>query len=247
MLRVLICAALAVAVAARPAMPAARPSVGKAHLSPLLRYRGGAKAQPSSGGQQQHKHLPIVSAAQKLCAHPGLIAASGTNSGRTIARHIRGVVFGGLDGILTTFALLAAMAGSKQISSSLTLVIGISTVLADALSMAAGEYLSAKAENELGGARDPDEPGPLEKAVAMFLAFTIFGSLPLLGFVASGSSSSFQSSVAITAGTLFALGGIKSQFGIGVWWRAGIEVTSIGGVAAAVAYFSARAVEQFMG
>ena len=80
-----------------------------------------------------------------------------------LERHVRGVVFGGMDGILTTFALLAAVAGSRHTSTSLTLVIGISTVLADALSMAAGEYLSAKAEAQMAAGAPPDEPGPLEK------------------------------------------------------------------------------------
>ena len=64
----------------------------------------------------------------------------------------------------------------------------------------------------------------------MFLAFTLFGSLPLVGCVASTTlsrsalslppSASFPISVAITGATLFALGGIKSKFGAGVWWQA---------------------------
>ena len=37
---------------------------------------------------------------------------------------MRGIVFGGMDGILTTFALLAAVAGSGRTTPALTLVIG---------------------------------------------------------------------------------------------------------------------------
>ena len=218
--------------------------------------------------QQQHEdashHLSrrhqssLALAAQKLCSTPGLIASTGTEGRGLVAtmlsRHVRGVVFGGLDGILTTFALLAAVAGSKATSPSLMLVIGISTVFADALSMGAGEYLSAKAEEELEGSKGgDDEPSPLEKGFAMFLAFTLFGLLPLVGGIISssmpffGGASPFAMSVVITALTLFALGGIKSQFGAGVWWLAGVEVTGIGGAAAAVAYCTARVVERLMG
>ena len=55
----------------------------------------------------------------------------------------------------------------------------------------------------------------------MFIAFTLFGSMPLLGFVltalfAHGSAYSFQISIAITAVTLFALGTVKTSFGAGV-------------------------------
>ena len=191
----------------------------------------------------------VQRAAHKLCMEPGLIAATGTPRVFRISDHVRGVVFGGMDGILTTFALLAAMGGSGQ-TASLTLVIGISTVLADALSMAAGEYLSAKAEIELlpGQKAPPDEPHPLEKGLAMFVAFTLFGAMPLLGFVltalfAQGSAFSFQISMAITAVTLFALGAIKTSFGAGVWWKSGLEVTGIGGAAAFVAFFTAKAVD----
>jgi VIT1/CCC1 family predicted Fe2+/Mn2+ transporter len=173
------------------------------------------------------------------------------------AKHIRGIVFGGMDGILTTFALLAAAAGSRHTSSSLTLVIGISTVVADALSMAAGEYLSAKAEAELDGPADDDEPSPIEKGGAMFVAFTLFGSMPLMAYIgsaiatshtgiASDPQASFLLSIAITAATLFALGCLKTQFGVGIWWQAGMEVTGIGGAAASVAYFTAMVVDKLM-
>ena len=224
------------------------------HLQPLLHFRGGSA--DSVASKKASSSLSV--AARKLCTKPGLIAATGTSgSSFTLANHVRGIVFGGLDGILTTFALLAAVAGSGQTSTTLTLVIGISTVLADALSMGAGEYLSAKAEHELSGAGTAypeDEPGPLEKAVAMFIAFTIFGSLPLVGCVISTMITkqtglpveSFGLSVAITGLTLFALGGIKSQFGEGVWWQAGFEVTGIG-AAATVAYVTARLIEKLMG
>ena len=228
-------------------------------LQPLLRCRGGATSDVATAAASPKKASPsaLSAAARKLCTQPGLVAASGTSSSSMFANHVRGIVFGGLDGILTTFALLAAVAGSKQTSTSLTLVIGVSTVLADALSMGAGEYLSAKAEHELngGGSHPADEPGPFEKAVAMFLAFAIFGSLPLVGCVISAAVTrrtglpidDFGLSVAITGLTLFALGGIKSQFGEGVWWQAGFEVSGIGGAAATVAYVTARLIEKLMG
>jgi vacuolar iron transporter family protein len=231
-------------------------SLGRPHspaLTRCLRCRGGAGlgSSPQAAGAGQPS---VIRAAQKLCAGPGLVASSGSPSGGfNIANHVRGVVFGGMDGILTTFALLAAAAGTRT-SSALTLVIGISTVLADALSMAAGEYLSAKAEEELLGStfrRADDEPHPIEKGLAIFVAFTLFGSMPLLGFVITamldrGSEHSFQLSIAITASTLFALGGIKTSFGVGVWWKSGLEVTIIGGAAACVAYFTAQVVDYLM-
>ena len=60
---------------------------------------------------------------------------------------IKALIFGGLDGILTSFAIVAGAAGGGM-SVSVVLVLGFSNILADALSMGVGEFLSSKAHNE---------------------------------------------------------------------------------------------------
>ncbi|CAM9243039.1 unnamed protein product [Hapterophycus canaliculatus] len=57
------------------------------------------------------------------------------------------MVFGGLDGILTSFAIVAGAAGGR-LPVAVVLVLGFSNIFADALSMGVGEYLSSKAHNE---------------------------------------------------------------------------------------------------
>jgi VIT1/CCC1 family predicted Fe2+/Mn2+ transporter len=162
--------------------------------------------------------------------------------------HMRGIIFGGLDGILTTFAIMAASIGARQ-SATTTIVIGVSTLLADALSMAGGEYLSAKAEQECLAPRArlvAGEPSPLAKGSAMFVAFLLFGAIPLLGFILSNSLARYLPGVqhdvvtgAVTVLALFGLGAVKSQFGKMPWWRSGGEVVLVGGAAASVAYTAA--------
>lgn len=61
--------------------------------------------------------------------------------------YVKLLVFGGLDGILTSFAIVAGAAG-VGLSVKAVLGIGISNVLADALAMGVGEYLSTKSEHE---------------------------------------------------------------------------------------------------
>lgn len=217
-----------------------RPALGTA-----LRCRGGG---PDSERPALAFSNSVRLAAQKLCTSPSLLASKPADSMNPLQSHMRGIVFGGMDGILTTFALLAAVAGSGGSSPALTLVIGISTVLADGLSMGAGEYLSAKAEAEVAGGTDDEETTPLEKGAAMFVAFTVFGAMPLFGYLltellASGATYHFQLSVLITGFTLFALGTIKSTFGAGEWFRSGTEVTLIGGAAACVAFYTAKLVD----
>lgn len=60
---------------------------------------------------------------------------------------LKPIIFGGLDGTLTAFAIVAGAAGGK-LSTGVVLILGFSNILADALSMGVGEFLSSKAENE---------------------------------------------------------------------------------------------------
>ena len=60
---------------------------------------------------------------------------------------LKPIIFGGLDGILTSFAIVAGAAGGR-LSPQVVLILGVSNIFADALSMGVGEFLSSKAENE---------------------------------------------------------------------------------------------------
>ncbi len=62
-------------------------------------------------------------------------------------QYIKSAVYGGLDGIITTFAVVAGVAGA-QLSSGVVLILGFANLLADGLSMAIGDYLSTKSELE---------------------------------------------------------------------------------------------------
>ena len=61
--------------------------------------------------------------------------------------YLKPIIFGGLDGILTAFAIVAGAAGG-DLSPDVILILGFSNIFADALSMGVGEFLSSKAENE---------------------------------------------------------------------------------------------------
>ena len=146
-----------------------------------------ALAAAAAGGSEncaaprRRPRLPVDRAARSCTPHRGGCSPGGAPEQSLLHRHVRGVVFGGMDGILTR-SLLAAAAGSHETTMALTLVIGISTVLADGSSRWRGEYLSAKAEAEISPP-DASEAGPVEKGVAMFIAFTCFGAIPLLSYL----------------------------------------------------------------
>jgi len=62
-------------------------------------------------------------------------------------KYIGDVVYGGLDGIITTFAVVSGVAGA-ELGASIILILGIANLLADGFSMGTGDYLSTKSERE---------------------------------------------------------------------------------------------------
>ena len=61
--------------------------------------------------------------------------------------YLRDWVYGGIDGAVTTFAVVSGVVGA-QLSSGVILVLGAANLLADGFSMAASNYLATKAERE---------------------------------------------------------------------------------------------------
>jgi VIT1/CCC1 family predicted Fe2+/Mn2+ transporter len=62
-------------------------------------------------------------------------------------QYIGDMVYGGLDGIITTFAVVSGVAGA-ELGTGIVLILGLANLLADGFSMATGAYLSSKSEQE---------------------------------------------------------------------------------------------------
>lgn len=67
--------------------------------------------------------------------------------GGAAGMYIGNLVFGGLDGILTSFAVVSGAAGA-DLGSRVVSILGVSSLVADGLAMGVGAYLSARSEKE---------------------------------------------------------------------------------------------------
>lgn len=63
------------------------------------------------------------------------------------AKYIKNIVYGGLDGIITTFAIIAASVGAN-LNSKYIIAIGFANLFADGISMGLGDYLSSYFEHK---------------------------------------------------------------------------------------------------
>ena len=62
--------------------------------------------------------------------------------------YTRQIIYGGLDGIITTFSIVAASVGAN-LDYKIVITMGFANLFADAISMGFGEYLSTSLENNL--------------------------------------------------------------------------------------------------
>ncbi|MEM7526042.1 MAG: VIT1/CCC1 transporter family protein, partial [Pseudomonadota bacterium] len=60
---------------------------------------------------------------------------------------LRSAVYGGIDGGVTTFAIVSGVAGAG-LADNVIIILGVANVLADGFSMAAGDYLATKSDGD---------------------------------------------------------------------------------------------------
>jgi VIT1/CCC1 family predicted Fe2+/Mn2+ transporter len=214
---------------------------------------------------------------------------------------LRQIVYGGNDGIVTTFAIVAGFAGAQaegagQIGVVAVLVFGLANLFADGVSMGLGEFLSARSQRDLYeaqrarelaairddpgqerreivdilrgkglapadaqatadllmknpglladlmmtyefGMADPRAETPAVNGLFTLLSFLVFGSVPLLPYLAGApAQAAFWLSVGATFAALAALGLLRWYATRQALIRCVAETVAVGGVCAAVAF-----------
>jgi VIT1/CCC1 family predicted Fe2+/Mn2+ transporter len=162
-----------------------------------------------------------------------------------VTRHyLRDLVYGANDGLITTFAVVAAASGG-ELSARTILVVGTANLLADGLSMGVGNYLSIRShEGALAAMGRPEEEAhPGRHGTATFVAFVGAGVVPLFPYVFGVDlSAGLAASLLLTFATLFAVGAMRSLVTVSRWWAAGMEMLGLGVIVTFAAYVSGAVV-----
>ncbi|MFC7139915.1 VIT1/CCC1 transporter family protein [Halosimplex aquaticum] len=151
--------------------------------------------------------------------------------------YIAEVIYGANDGIVTTFAVVAGVAGAA-LDPAIVLILGVANLLADGFSMGMSNYLSQHSERDYRAARGTtvaDARPPRYTAAVTFLSFVVAGWAPLVPY-AFGIDATFRLSVVVTGIAFFVVGASRTLVTDRRWYRAGAEMFAIGMLAAAVAY-----------
>lgn len=158
---------------------------------------------------------------------------------RAVLSHYLGdMVYGANDGIITTFAVVAGVAGAA-LPPSTVVILGFANLMADGFSMGASNVLSIRSSESLRAVegKPPEEPFATKHGVATFGAFVVAGLVPLLAYLVPAlGEARFPVAVVLTLATLFAVGALRTLLTRAGWLRSGGEMLVIGAAAAAVAY-----------
>ena len=160
-------------------------------------------------------------------------------------KYLGQLVYGAIDGAVTTFAVVAGAAGAR-LSSTVIIILGFANLIADGFSMGASAYLSAKSERDLKLSKDEAHEGgetPAGDGIFTFLAFVVAGFVPVLVYVVDAllnlrmdSVSLFAISCFLTGATFMAIGIVKGQMTKTSQLKAALETLALGGIAAGLAY-----------
>jgi VIT1/CCC1 family predicted Fe2+/Mn2+ transporter len=163
--------------------------------------------------------------------------------------HLREIVYGGNDGIVTTFAVVAGFSGAQMDPTAtplpvmMVLLFGLANLFADGLSMGMGSYLSLRAQQDVArnsvanNRADILKENPMLVGVVTLISFLCFGSIPLLPyFLPWNNTALFPLSVASTIMALLLLGILRAIVSRHNALRGIFETILVGGISATAAY-----------
>lgn len=136
------------------------------------------------------------------------------------------IVYGAVDGTVTTFAVVAGATGGN-LSSTTIIILWLANLFADGASMSISAYLSARSE-KLG------QKTPLSIALWTLVAFIVVGFIPLIPYVFSIGS--FSLSCLMTAFAFLGIGIVKWHLSHTSALISGLQTLGLWTVAALIAY-----------
>ena len=136
------------------------------------------------------------------------------------------MVYGAVDGTVTTFAVVAGATG-WNLSSATIIILWLANLFADGASMSISAFLAAKSE-KLGN------KSPLSIALWTLAAFIVVGFVPMIPYVFDVGS--FQLSCLMTGVAFVGVGLLKWYLSRASMIASGLQTLALGTIAAVIAY-----------
>ncbi|MEJ2163543.1 MAG: VIT1/CCC1 transporter family protein [Robiginitalea sp.] len=172
-------------------------------------------------------------------------------------------VYGGMDGCVTTFAVVAGAYGAG-LNSNVVLILGFANLIADGFAMSVGAYLShkTKRDNQRKQARqnsvdfpDPEWDVATKKSPACiggitYASFLLIGLVPLLIYVWDMfhpvGQNLFAASCLLTGLGFITIGWLKAYVNNTHFLKGILETLILGALAALLAYYVGNFLEHLL-
>ncbi|OGF63777.1 hypothetical protein A2Z53_01080 [Candidatus Giovannonibacteria bacterium RIFCSPHIGHO2_02_42_15] len=154
------------------------------------------------------------------------------------AELLKDIIYAANDGIITTFAVAAGVAGGG-LPAITVLILGFANLFSDGFSMAVSNYLGTETEKDLLEAEKNKEAKyerPFRNSIATFFAFMIAGIIPIMPFLAYSDREGFILSIGSSLLALFLIGALRALYTRKNWLVSGFEILFLGAIAASIAY-----------
>ncbi len=149
------------------------------------------------------------------------------------------VVYGGSDGAVTTFSVMAGALGAG-LDARIVLILGCANLASDGFSMASADYLSEESKN------NSTEEKSLFDAFITFSSFIVIGLIPLIPFLlalfVTLPASTFLVSTILTVIAFIFIGFIRATILEKSKIMMILQSVAIGTACASVAYFVGQAI-----
>jgi VIT1/CCC1 family predicted Fe2+/Mn2+ transporter len=158
--------------------------------------------------------------------------------------YLRDMVYGALDGVITTLAVVAGSTGA-HFGPRVGLILGMANLFADGISMGASNYLGLRSELEQTGASLRDEM-PWRHGLATFAAFALVGSAPIAAYAIAPplGVGALPVALVLSIAVLTAVGALRARHVGKPWWRSTAEVLAVGAATSGAAYGIGWAVDR---
>ena len=153
-----------------------------------------------------------------------------------MGHYLRDVVYGASDGVVTTLAIVAGVAGA-DFAPAVAVVLGLANLIADGFSMGSANYLGLKSELQQTGASVAHEKPWRHGAVTM-LAFVVAGAVPLAAYLVPVDFANARITMAsiLSLLALMGIGILRAPFTNATRLGSAAEMVVVGGLAGGAAF-----------
>jgi VIT1/CCC1 family predicted Fe2+/Mn2+ transporter len=147
----------------------------------------------------------------------------------TLKKYLPSLVYGGSDGAVTTFAVMAGAVGAG-IDARIVIILGLANLFSDGFSMASADYLS---EDSRAG---ENKKTALRNAYATFISFVLVGFIPIIPILFFVREQAFLYSCIFTLTTFAVIGYSRGKILKRDPLRLATQSVAIGTICAIIAY-----------